>query len=166
MHPDVGQLSSGKCYVFLEGYGLNREPFCGTEYECLAAIAMRGGVADPIPTDKHPNGVPVLLSDLAALAALAAPAELISQSQHPTPAGTKDYRRSACPAKLRRQLREFLVSIEFDGTFYSGICVIRSYEITVDAYDHRDAIKQGRENYRELMGHGRQPAIFKARINK
>lgn len=54
MHPDIGLLNSGKCYVFLDGYGLDKEPFYGTEAECEAAIAKRGGVADPIPVEAAP----------------------------------------------------------------------------------------------------------------
>lgn len=53
-HPDIGVLNSGKCYVFLNGHGLDKEPFYGTEAECEAAIAKRDGVADPIPVEAAP----------------------------------------------------------------------------------------------------------------
>jgi hypothetical protein len=53
-HPDIGVLNSGKCYVFLDGYGMDKEPFYGTETECEAAIAKRDGVAEPIPVETAP----------------------------------------------------------------------------------------------------------------
>ena len=44
MSPEIGVLNSGKCYVFLNGYGLHAEPFYGTQEECEAAIAQRDSV--------------------------------------------------------------------------------------------------------------------------
>lgn len=38
MHPSIGQLSNGKCYVYLNGY--NSEPFMGTLEEVEAAMGL------------------------------------------------------------------------------------------------------------------------------
>lgn len=59
MNANIGKLNSGMCYVFLSGYGVNAEPFYGTEAECEAAI-LEHGVADPIPV--FCNGVDLTTS--------------------------------------------------------------------------------------------------------
>lgn len=51
MHPDIGVLNSGKCYVFLDGCGPYKEPFYGTQAECEAAIAKRDAVSLPTAED-------------------------------------------------------------------------------------------------------------------
>lgn len=43
MHPSIGMLLSGKCYVYLAGAGAEQEPFFGTQHECERAIKMRDG---------------------------------------------------------------------------------------------------------------------------
>lgn len=41
MHPAIGLLSSGKCYVYLDGCGPDKEPFFGTQAECELALKRR-----------------------------------------------------------------------------------------------------------------------------
>lgn len=150
-HPDIGELNGGKCYVFLEGYGLHREPMFGTYEECLTAIDASGGVDDPIPID----GLHSMADYRAALEASKPKAEVVPPA--PSPA-TKAH------AKLRRHLRDYTVSIEVAEKIYAGNCVIDSYEITTSAYDRDDAIRQGRESWRENVGAYGPKATFRARL--
>jgi hypothetical protein len=119
MHPDIGVLNGGKCYVFLEGYGLHREPMYGSYEECLNAIDARGGVDDPIPTDGSHS-----MTDYKA--ALAASKPAIVEVVAPTPA-------PKARATKGRWLREYTVSIIVAEKLYAGTCVIDSYEITACA---------------------------------
>lgn len=153
MHPDIGQLNGGKCYVFLEGYGLHREPMFGTYEECLNAIDARGGVADPIPTD----GSHSIADYKAALETSKPQAEIVRLAPAPSPA-------PKAHAKLRRQFRDFTVSIGVAEKIYAGNCVIDSYEISVSAYDRDDAMRQGRESWRENVGAHGPKATFRARL--
>ena len=155
MHPDIGQLNGGKCYVFLEGYGLHREPMFGTYEECLNAIDARGGVDDPIPTD----GSHQMADYKAALEASKPKAEIAPPAPAPSPAP-----KAQAQAKLRRQLRDYTVSIEVAEKIYAGNCVIDSYDISVSAYDRDDAISQGRESWRENVGAYGPKATFRARL--
>jgi hypothetical protein len=41
MHPAIGLLSSGKCYVYLDGCGPDKEPFFGTQAQCEEALQRR-----------------------------------------------------------------------------------------------------------------------------
>lgn len=150
MHPDIGVLNGGKCYVFLEGFGLHREPMFGTYEECLNAIDARGGVDDPIPTDGSHN-----MADYKA--ALAASKPAIVEVVAPAPA-------PKAPATKYRRLRDYTVSIEVAEKIYAGNCVIDSYEITASAYDRDDALRQGRESWRENVGAYGPKATFRARI--
>lgn len=154
MHPDIGVLNGGKCYVFLEGYGLHREPMFGTYEECLNAIDARGGVDDPIPTD----GLHGMADYKAALAA-SKPAIVEVVATAPTPAPAPKAR-----ARKGRWLREYTVSIIVAEKLYAGTCVIDSYEITANAYDRNDALQQGREEWRENVGPYGPKATFRARL--
>lgn len=140
MHPDIGQLNSGKCYVFLEGHGLGQQPMYGTYEECFNALDARGGVADPIPTD----GSYTMDDYRAALAA------------------NKPKTLGVIPAPKKRVTREYLVFIEMSERLYAGTAVIDSYCITVFADDRNDAIKQGRENYRDNVGRHGPKATYRA----
>jgi len=153
MHPDIGQLNGGKCYVFLEGYGLHREPMFGTYEECLNAIDARGGVDDPIPTDGSHT-----MSDYKAALEASKPKAVI------VPAALASSPAPKAHAKLRRQLRDYTVSIGVAEKIYAGNCVIDSYDISVSAYDRDDAIRQGRESWRENVGAYGPKATFHARL--
>jgi hypothetical protein len=150
MHPDIGVLNGGKCYVFLEGFGLHREPMYGTYEECLNAIDARGGVDDPIPTD----GIHKMTDYKAALeASKPKVAEIGVPATAPK-----------APATKRRRLRDYTVSIKVAEKIYAGTCVIDSYEITASAYDREDAIRQGRESWRENVGAYGPKATFRAHL--
>lgn len=123
MHPDIGVLNSGKCYVFLDGYGLDKEPFYGTEADCEAAIAKRGGVAEPIP--------------------------VIGTCPAPSPAAVI---APVTISAKKRKLREYIVSFKASETMYAGTCVLGDAEERVQAYDRNDALKKGREIIREGVG--------------
>lgn len=153
MHPDIGQLNGGKCYVFLDGYGLHREPMYGTYEECLNAIDARGGVDDPIPTDNSHS-----IADYKnALETSKPKAEIVPLALAPSPA-------PKAQAKLPRPLRDYTVSIAVVEKIYSGNCVIDSYDILVSANDRDDAIRQGRESWRENVGAYGPKATFRARL--
>lgn len=137
MHPDIGLLNSGKCYVFLEGYGMNREPMYGTYEECLNAIDSRGGVDDPIPTD----GTRSMCDYKAALKA-SKPKELpvaVTTSQEAV--GTK-----------KRVLREYLVTFRTIDKNWRDVDGFREGSEPVFAYDRNDALRQGRGIIRDNVG--------------
>lgn len=150
MHPDIGLLNGGKCYVFLEGYGLNREPLYGTYEECLNFIEAHGGVEDPIPTDDG-----YTIADYKA--AHEASKRKSDFSDAPAPAATKK-------AAGRGGLRDYTVSIEVAEKIYAGASVIDSYEITVSAYDNSEAAKKGRDAWRENVGAYGPKAKVRARL--
>jgi hypothetical protein len=148
MHPDIGVLNGGKCYVFLEGYGLHREPLYGTYEECLMAIDARGGVDDPIPTDPHHS-----MRDYKAAFEASKPKAVLQVA----PIQRK-------PAKRRIKIREYTVSIVVPEKLYAGSSVIDSYDINVTAYDRNDALRQGREEWRGNVGAYGPKATFRARL--
>ena len=150
LHPDIGELNSGKCYVFLEGHDSNREPMYGTYEECLNAIDARGGVEDPIPTDGSYSMV-----DYQASLKAQKPASVAISGTAPKPAAA---------GKKTRVLRDYTVSITVSEKLYAGTCVLDSYEISVPAYDRNDALKQGREAWRENVGAYGPKAIIRARL--
>ena len=144
MHPDIGVLNSGKCYVFLEGFGLHREPMYGTYAECLNAIEARGGVDDPIPTD----GTHTMADYKAALAVkkptAAAVVAQVTQATRPTE-GT---------------LREYVLTFTAKEPAY---CNGRMWDVCTEkvfAYDRNEALRKGRDIIREAEGpHGRKVSI-------
>ena len=145
MHPDIGVLNSGKCYIFLEGYGLNREPMYGTYEECLKAIDTRGGVDDPIPTD----GRHTMADYKAALTTMkpsAAAAVVVPAPQVARPKG--------------RAIREYVVTFTAKEPAY---CNGRMWDVSTEnvfAYDRNEAMRNAREIIRESEGpYGRKVSI-------
>lgn len=148
MHPDIGVLNSGKCYVFLEGYGLKREPMFGSYEECLNAIETRGGVDAPIPTD----GSHTMADYKAALTAMK-PMVVAVVVEVPPAASPKG-----------RAIREFVLTFTAKEPAY---CNGRMWDVCTEnvfAYDHDDAKRMGRDMIRESEGpYGRKVSI-KARL--
>lgn len=144
MHPDIGVLNSGKCYVFLEGYGLNREPMFGTYEECLNAIETRGGVDAPIPTD----GIHTMADYKAALTAM----------KPEVAAAVVEVPKAVCPKG--RAIREYVLTFTAKEPAY---CNGRMWDVSTEnvfAYDRNDAMRKGREIIRESEGpYGRKVSI-------
>lgn len=149
MHPDIGLLNSGKCYVFLEGYGINREPMYGTYEECLNAIDSRGGVDDPIPTD----GTRSMCDYKAALEA--------SKPKVSPVAGAAQM--MAVDAK-KRVIREYLLTFSTIDKDWRDIDGFGEGSESVFAYDRNDAMRQGREIIRDNVGSYGPKILIKARL--
>lgn len=141
MHPDIGFLNGGRCYVFLEGHGLHREPMYGTYAECLCAIEARGGVDDPIPTD----GVVTMADYMAALAAMApaTPEPLL-------PVASASFKDSA--TKKSRTLREYVLTFTTTDQDWANVDGYRTSSETVFAFDRNDAMRQGRDILLQNVG--------------
>lgn len=141
MHPDVGLLNSGKCYVFLEGHGLHREPMYGTYEECLDAIEERGGVDDPIPTD----GSISIVDYRAAL-------EATKPASEPTPAVFE------APQVTRHKqgaYREYTLTFTCHQEVYCNGRMAKEGTENVLARDRNEALRRGRDIIRENSGrHG------------
>jgi hypothetical protein len=125
MNANIGKLNSGKCYVYLSGYGVNAEPFYGTESECEAAI-LANGVADPIPV--FCDGVDLTTSTKpAVVAAQVAP--------------------KVKPARL--PLREYVMTFKAaDGSEDDT----SGYVENVFARDRNEAMRKGRDIVRDNAG--------------
>lgn len=126
MNANIGKLNSGKCYVYLSGYGANAEPFYGTEAECEAAIVAHG-VADPIPV--FVDGVDMTTSKTGT----ATPPAVV-----------------AAPAKtLRRPMREYVMTFKAaDGSEDDTSGHVEN----VFARDRNEAMRKGRDIVRENVG--------------
>lgn len=148
MHPDIGQLNGGKCYVFLEGYGLNREPMYGTYEECLDAIDARGGVDDPIPTD----GSYTMADYKAALAEvkLATAVNVVHAPERAT--------------KAVGALREYILTFRTIDEQWRGVDGYRDGQESVLAKDRNDAMRKGREIIRENVGRFGPKIAISARL--
>lgn len=147
MHPDIGVLNSGKCYVFLEGYGLHREPLYGTYEECLNAIEAKGGVDDPIPTDKcyTMDNYKAALEAMKPLAAVVVQVPQVARQN-------------------RGALREYVLTFTAKEPAY---CNGRMWDVSTEnvfAYDRNQAQRMGRDIIRDSEGpYGRKVSI-KARL--
>lgn len=148
MNANIGKLNSGKCYVYINGY--KAEPFWGTEAECEAAI-LAHGVAEPIPV--FCDGVDLTTSTKPAVVA-------------PAPAVTPEAAPVATKARptLKRQIRTYTLTIKPEFKTYSGTCVIDDHSFDVYAYDRNDAMRQGRESWRENVGPYGPKAKITARL--
>lgn len=145
MHPDIGVLASGRCYVYLEGLGRGREPMMGSYEECLSAIEARGGVAEPIPTDGRFS-----LVDYRASFEASKPKLLPTNSAEPTG------RRAPAPS----QDREYVLSFETLDEGWRHVDGFRDGTERVFARDRNEALRKGRDILRETVGrHGPRIAI-------
>jgi len=138
MNANIGKLNSGKCYVYLSGYGVNAEPFYGTEAECEAAI-LANGVRDPIPVFE--NGVDMTTSTK--------PAAPVAMAAAPAPAAVKK----------RRQARTYIVTFTVVGECY--VTTNRECSDEVLAVDRNEAVRKAREIWRHAQG----PWGLKCKIN-
>jgi hypothetical protein len=145
-HPDIGVLNSGKCYVFLDGHGLNREPLYGSYEECLSAIEDRGGVDDPIPTD----GSYTMADYKAALAAS-------------KQAAAASFVVARAPQAVRQKTgaaREYVLTFTAKEPAY---CNGRMSDVStqnVFAHDRKEALRKGRDIIRDCEGpYGRRVSI-------
>lgn len=154
MHPDIGLLSSGRCYVFLEGHGLNREPMYGTYEECLNAIDARGGVDDPIPTD----GIFTMADYKAALAASKPEPE-----PEPEPVTIVALAPKSAATK-KRALREYVLTFRTIDEEWRGIDGYRDGQETVFAYDRDEAMRKGRDIIRDTVGRFGPKIAISARL--
>lgn len=135
MNANIGKLNSGKCYVYLSGYGANAEPFYGTEAECEAAIVAHG-VADPIPV--FVDGVDMTTST--------------------TGTATVSPVVAAPTNKLRRPMREYVMTFKAaDGSEDDTSGHVEH----VFAKDRNEAMRKGRDIVRTNVG----PYGPKIRIN-
>lgn len=150
MHPDIGVLNGGKCYVFLEGHGLNREPMFGTYEECLNAIDARGGVDDPIPTD----GTHTMADYKAALAA-SKPAPVVVEAGVDAPKDT---------ATRRPAQREYVLKFRTIDEEWRGVNGYHDGEKNVFADDRNDAMRKGRDIIRDTVGRFGPKIAISARL--
>lgn len=148
MHPDIGVLSSGKCYVFLEGHGLNREPMYGTYEECLNAIDARGGVDDPIPTDGS-----FTMADYKAALAASNPEPVTIVAVAPKGAATK-----------KRGMREYVLTFRTIDQEWRGVDGYRDGQETVFAYDRNEAMRKGRDIICDTVGRFGPKTAVSARL--
>lgn len=128
MNANIGKLNSGKCYVYLSGYGANAEPFYGTEAECEAAIVAHG-VADPIPV--FCDGVDLTTSTKPAVVAA------------PIAAKVK-------PARL--PLREYTLKFVCLEECHSSEGRMTDGTENVFARDRNEAMGKGRDIVRDTVG--------------
>lgn len=136
MHPDIGLLNDGSCYVFLEGSGLHREPMYGSYEDCLTAIDERGGVDSPIPTDRS-----YTMADYKAALAASKPTPVPQ-----VPTGTALAQRSIVG------VREYTLSFRTSDEAWRGVHGFEDAEENVFAKDRNDALRKGREILREVNG--------------
>lgn len=127
MNANIGRLNSGKCYVFLNGYGVNAEAFYGSEEECEAAI-INHGVADPIPV--FCNGVDLTTSTKPAVVAVAT--------------------IKAPVKKARRLARTYTVTYTVVGECYPA--TDRECSEDLIAVDRNDVMRQAREIWHHAQG--------------
>lgn len=164
MHPDIGVLNGGKCYVFLEGYGLNREPMSGTYEECLNAIEARGGVDDPIPTDGSHT-----MADYRAALVAATKAEPLAIAALPPkdPASKEADAKGASPkgtATKKRAMREYLLTFRTIEEEWRGVDGYRDGQEKVFAYDRNEAMRKGRDIIRDTVGRFGPKTAINARL--
>lgn len=148
MHPDIGLLNGGRCYVFLEGYGLHREPMYGTYEECLNAIDARGGVDDPIPTDGSHT-----MADYKA--ALAASKMSTAINEEPSPKAA---------IKTMSAQREYILTFRTIDEEWRGVDGYRDGQESVFACDRNDAMRKGREIIRDTIGRYGPKIAISARL--